>query len=63
LRVAAPPLTNAAHHQAAVNQRKNARSNCSFTHATMIEYDGPHRAAFRAIPDGNELVGVYRPPA
>src|SRR6516225_12125592 len=33
--------------QAAVDQRKNIGSNCSFTHAAMIEYDDPQRQTGR----------------
>ena len=41
--------------QAAVDQRKNIGSNCSFTHAAMIEYDDPHRAAIGAILRGSRV--------
>jgi hypothetical protein len=41
--------------QAAVDQRKNIGSNCNFTHAAMIEYDDPHRAAYRGHFAGSRV--------
>src|SRR6516162_11732933 len=49
--------------QAAVDQRKNIGSNCSFTHAAMIEYDDPHRAAYRGHFAGIEGSNLARFPA
>src|SRR6516164_2122326 len=48
--------------QAAVDQRKNIGSNCSFTHAVMIEYDPP-RAAYRGHFAGIEGSNLARSPA
>src|SRR6516164_8022631 len=48
--------------QAAVDQRKNIRSNCSFTHPAMIEYDDPPRAAYRGHFAGIEGSNLARSP-
>ena len=48
---------------AAVDQRKNIGSNCSFTYAAMIEYDDPHRAAYRGHFAGIEGSNLARSPA
>jgi len=63
LRVAAPPLTKPAHRSGRRRPEENIGSNCGFTHPAMIEYDDPHRAAYRGHFAGIEGSNLARSPA